>query len=147
MPALESAGAALSQGRVSDAFAYLFLDQKTVDDGVKADDALRQMNLAKYNSGQMSEQDWLTFQGRQQENQFPTYDDPNGQIFQQEGTNVTAGFVEGAKEGAANLPKAINKALGSAINWTASAIPWQVYVIAIAYLGFVLWPYFFAKKK
>jgi len=145
--AIKSAGAALLQGRFSDSLAYLFVDQDTVDEGTKADDALRQINKRKFDNGDMTQEEFDAFTARSEANAFPTYADPDGQIFQQEGTNVTAGLVEGAKEGLANTQKNIKSVLGGGIGWVAGAIPWQVWVIGLCYLGYVLWPYFFAKKK
>jgi hypothetical protein len=138
LPALRFA----SSGNFSEAFGSLFVSQEEFDRGAAADSALERLNNQAYEQGRISSEENLRRLQNINANRLDT-----GAIFQQEGTNVAAGFVAGWKEGADRIQSGIKNTVGGVLNWGLGSIPWQVWVGLLIYGAWQLGLFALLKRR
>jgi hypothetical protein len=141
---LWSATKALFSGEPGQAADYIFVDEETIKASTDTDRKLDELNKKKRDAGNITEQDYRERLARLTNNAFPDFvtdTGETGQLFEQPGTNPSLGFYEGAKQGADNIRKAASGAISGSVGFTMRLVPWQVWVIAGAYLLFITAPY------
>lgn len=141
---LWSATKALFSGRPGDAADYIFVDEETVAASNRADRELDALNRRQREAGSITEQEYRARLARLTNNAFPDFvtdTGERGRLFDQPGTNPSAGFGEGLKEGADNIRRTVSTAINESVGFTFKLVPWQVWAIGAAYLLFVTAPW------
>lgn len=128
----------LARGNFSDAAAYLWVDQETVDSGRAADSQLEALAKRDLDRGIYSPEQYQVTMDRLAANKF----EPGG-IFDQEGTDVVGGFMDGAKEGLNNIQTSVKESVRGTINFSLGFIPWQAWILIALYLA---WRFGWLKK-
>lgn len=135
---------ALFSGRPGDAADLLFVDGETVDASNEADRKLDQLNRSQWEAGKITEQDYRERLARLTNNAFPDFvtdTGERGRLFEQPGTNPSAGFMEGLGDGARNIRTTVSDAINGTVGFTFKLVPWQLWAVLGIYLAFITLPY------
>jgi len=145
---------ALFSGRPGDAADLVFVDSETVEASNAADRGLDELNKKQRDAGSISETEYRARLARITNNAMPDFigsDGERGKLFEQPGTNPSAGFWEGLNDGAKNIRTFAQDSISGTLGFTAKLIPWQVWVVLGLYLAFITMPFwaptFAAKLK
>ncbi len=135
---------ALFGGRPGDAADLLFVDSETVAVSNETDRKLDELNKKQAAQGSITETEYRARLARITNNAFPDFigtDGTRGKLFEQPGTNPSAGFWEGLGDGAKNIRTFTQDTISGTMGFSFKLIPWQIWVGLGLYLLFITLPY------
>lgn len=130
-----------ARGNFSDAGNYLFISQEEVDRGRALDSALEAKARESFERGIYSSQQLDVSLERIRQQSFT-----EGGIFDQPGTDITAGLAEGAMDGLKNIQSGVKESLRETIKFGSGLIPWQGWLLIGVYLVWRFGLFKFLKK-
>lgn len=131
--ALWDATKSFFSGNFKDSASYLFVDADEVNRGRDLDARLAELNSRDLASNKITDEEYL-----RRTNAIATNAFEHGGIFDQEGTDVFGGFVEGAGEGLTTMQQGVKSGIAKSLNFTTGLIPWQLWVLIAIYVAFRL---------
>lgn len=141
---LWSATKSLFSGKPDEAFDQLYVDEETIAAGNASDRANDDLNRKNWESGKVTEQEYRASLARITNNAFPDFvnsDGEHGRLYEQPGTNPSAGFAEGLGDGARNIRTTVSDAINGTVGFTFKLVPWQLWAVLGIYLAFITLPY------